>query len=81
MFSFRKIQANLKVVEALVYSYIQDEVKLKMVTVPRVNIVRNTSYVMDQELINKFEFYAIKTFTLLTFLYIGKQINYKIMSI
>ncbi len=55
MFSFRKIRQHLKVVEALVYSYIQDEVKQKMVTVPRVNIVRNTSYVIDQELIKKFE--------------------------
>ncbi len=55
MFSFRHIQPNLKMVEALVYSCKQDILTRKTVTVPRVNIVRNTSYVVDQGLISKFE--------------------------
>jgi glutathione synthase/RimK-type ligase-like ATP-grasp enzyme len=54
IFSFRQIRQNLKMVEALVYSCAQDSLVRKTVTVPRVNIVRNTSYVVSQELINKF---------------------------
>ena len=55
MFSFRQIQQNLKMVEALVYSCMQDKFKQKMATLPRVNIVRNTSYAVDQKQIAKFE--------------------------
>lgn len=58
MFSFRQIPQNLKAVEAIVYSYPQDRVIQKLVTVPRVNIVRNTSYVLDQGLIAKFEIFC-----------------------
>lgn len=55
MFSFKQIQQNLKMVQALVYSCKQDNLMQKMVTVPRVNIVRNTSYVVDQKQIARFE--------------------------
>ena len=54
MFSFKHIQPNL-MVEALVYSYREDISLQKMAPVPRINIVRNTSYVVDQGLISKFE--------------------------
>ena len=54
MFSFKRIQQSLKVVEALVYSYKEDSLTLKTVPVPRINIVRNTSYIKNQELISKF---------------------------
>lgn len=54
MFSFRHIQPNL-MVEALVYSCRGDITKRMMAPVPRINIVRNTSYVVNQGLISKFE--------------------------
>ena len=55
MFSFKQISNNLKIVDALVYSCIQDSLVRETVALPRVNIVRNTSYVTDQGQINKFE--------------------------
>ncbi len=55
MYSFRQISKNLKMVEALVYSCRQDNLIWKKVMVPRVNIVRNTSYVRDQQQINRFK--------------------------
>jgi len=55
MFSFRQISTNLKRVDALVYSCMQDNLIRKTVALPRVNIVRNTRYVLDQGQINKFE--------------------------
>lgn len=55
MFSFKQILKNSKMVEAIVYSCKEDSLMLKIVPLPRINIFRNTSYVKDTELINKFE--------------------------
>ena len=55
MFSFKQISKNLNMVDALVYSCIQDNLIRKTVALPRVNIVRNTKYVVDQGQINTFE--------------------------
>lgn len=55
MFSFGQISKNLKMVDALVYSCKQDNLIRETVPLPRVNIVRNTRYVVDQEQINKYE--------------------------
>lgn len=55
MFSFRQISKNLKIADALVYSHTEDSLIRKTVAAPRVNIVRNTKYVMEQRQIRKFE--------------------------
>ena len=55
LFSFGQISKKLNTVDTLVYSCIQGNLVRKTVAVPRVNIVRNTSYVVDQGQINKFD--------------------------
>ena len=79
MFSFKRIQQSLKVVEALVYSYKEDSLTLKTVPVPRINIVRNTSYIKNQELISKFEILRNQDIHFINFpLYVqtNKLLNY-----
>jgi glutathione synthase/RimK-type ligase-like ATP-grasp enzyme len=55
MFSFKQIAKNLKMVNALVYSYKQDKLIQKKVALPPVNIVLNRSYVRDHEQVNRFK--------------------------
>jgi glutathione synthase/RimK-type ligase-like ATP-grasp enzyme len=55
VFSFKQISKKLKIINALVYASIQDSLIRKTVALPRVNIVRNTSYVVDQGQMNTFE--------------------------
>lgn len=79
MFSFKRIQQNLKMVEALLYSYQEDSLTLKTVPVPRINIVRNTSYVKNQKLIKKFEILRNQDIYFINFpLYVqtNKLLNY-----
>ncbi len=54
MFSYKRIK-HQNVVDALVYSCKQDKLVRKSVALPRVNIVRNTRYIVSQELISKLE--------------------------
>lgn len=55
LFGFHRIDPTLKTGEALLYSWKNDRVTWRNTMLPRVNIVRNTSYVSNQNLINKFE--------------------------
>lgn len=55
MFSFKQISKKLKMVDVPVYSCRQDSLIRKAVALPRVNIVRNTSYIVDQGQIKDFE--------------------------
>ncbi len=54
IFSFMQIHQTRNTVEALVYSFKQDDLMHKTVPVPRVNIFRNASYIVDQGLIDRF---------------------------
>ena len=55
MYSYKEIKKNLDIIEALVYTCKQDSLVYKMVTIPQVNLVRNTHYFMDQGFTGRFE--------------------------
>ena len=83
LFSFMHIKHNLKMMKALVFSCKKDNLIWKPVSVPRVNIVRNTSYVVNQRLIKKFELFRSKNIHFINFpLYLqaNKLKNYEYLS-
>ena len=61
-FSLQELKKDSPLVEALVYSPVHKQTEKKTIALPQINLVRNTSYIRDRQIVGKIKILQNKNF-------------------